>query len=164
MWAYGARSAKPPAWRPATRSPWVSSMTPRSERWTSRRRSAWRSKRTPPSLPRSRSSPIRARRSSSSGSPGRSGRTLSGGGWSRRWRRCAHAQGAADGSGSLALSQRVGDPVVELPLLFERQDAQEQLFVDVLAFAAALDALRLQRLVNEPLDVARRVHGGGTSF
>jgi len=71
---------------------------------------------------------------------------------------CGPGQNGADGSGGLALPQRVGDPVVELPLFLEGQDAQEQLFMDVLELAAPLDSLRIQRLWNERLELLGGIH------
>src|ERR1700686_881626 len=132
-------------------------MTPSCGRWTSPRRCAQSSRPIRRPRPPSRSSPTPARRSSSSGSPAPSWRKLSAAGWHRRWR-CFADRARAEASGGVALPQREGDPIVELPLFLECQDAQEQLFVDVLELATPLDPIRIERLWNERLELLGGIH------
>ncbi len=63
--------------------------------------------------------------------------------------RCAPGQDRADRSGGLALPQRIRDPVVEHPLFFQREDGQEQFFVDIFQVLPPADACRVERLRNE---------------
>jgi hypothetical protein len=56
-----------------------------------------------------------------------------------------------------------GDPVVEEPFLFEREDHQKQVFVDVLQALAPPDPIRVEGLWNERFELRGGVHFGVTS-
>jgi hypothetical protein len=51
------------------------------------------------------------------------------------------------------VAQGEGDPVVQEPLVFERKDGQEQVFVDVLQGLAQTKAFRVKRPGNERFEL-----------
>jgi hypothetical protein len=68
------------------------------------------------------------------------------------------AQGGKGSGGGVQVPHRVGDPVVEQPLLFEGEDGQEQVFVDVFEVLAPPDTFRIERLRDERFELSGSVH------
>lgn len=65
---------------------------------------------------------------------------------------------------SLAMSQREGDPVIQKPFLLERQDREQEIFVDVLEALAAPKAVCVKRPGDERLELVGSLHLAITCF